>query len=88
MGQQSSSPCRRCQSENQNTFTGELALEYRGLEELNKPIVWVFPKILVCLDCGYTQFTVPERELGVLRTGAPVEGALVWLGSRQERATG
>jgi len=44
---------------------------------LNKPIVWVFPKLSVCLECGFTEFTVPERELGVIVTGAAVEGAVV-----------
>ena len=26
------------------------------------PTVWVFPKIVVCMDCGTTQFTIPESE--------------------------
>ena len=73
MGQQSNSPCRYCRSVNQNTFSGELALHFRGLDGLNKPIVWVFQDVSVCLDCGYAQFTVPERELEVLRTKPPVE---------------
>jgi hypothetical protein len=37
----------------------------------------VFPKLAVCLRCGFTEFTVPERELSVLVNGAPVEGAVV-----------
>jgi hypothetical protein len=84
MGQQSNSPCKHCQSKNQNTFSGEVALHFRGLEGLNKPIVWVFQDISVCLDCGYAQFVVPERELEVLRTEAPVEGAAVWLGAKSD----
>jgi hypothetical protein len=39
--------------------------------------VWTFPKLAVCLHCGFTEFTVPERELTVLVTGTPVEGAVV-----------
>ena len=54
-----------------------MALHFPGLDGLNKPIVWVFPKISVCLDCGLAEFIVPEKELEVLRTGAPVEGAVV-----------
>jgi hypothetical protein len=38
-----------------------------GGRHLDKPIVWVFPKLLVCLDCGFTEFPVPETELRVLR---------------------
>jgi hypothetical protein len=69
MGQQSNACCRHCQSENQTTFGGEFALHFRGLEGLNKPIVWVFQDVSVCLDCGYAQFAVAERELEVLRNG-------------------
>ena len=73
--------CPSCQSENKKTFTGEIAIHFPGLKSLNKPIVWVFPTISVCLDCGGAQFAVPERELEVLRTGAPIEEAAVWLRS-------
>jgi len=48
------------------TFNGELAIHFPGLEGLNKPIVWVFPKLSVCLRCGRTEFTIPERELRIL----------------------
>jgi len=39
--------------------------------------VWVFPKMRVCLECGLADFVIPERELNVLRHGAPVEGAII-----------
>ena len=74
--------CASCESENQKEFTSEVAIHFPGLAGLNKPIVWVFPRISVCLDCGLARFTVPERELAVLRTGTPVEGATVWLGTK------
>lgn len=70
-------PCKWCQSPHQNTFNGEIAVHFRGLEGLDKPIVWVFPKLTVCMNCGFTEFVVPERELKVLVYGAPVEGALI-----------
>jgi len=31
----------------------------------------------VCLDCGFTEFTVSPRELTVLKEGKPVKGAMV-----------
>lgn len=72
--------CTSCQSERQRTFTSEIAIHFPGLAGLNKPIVWVFPRISVCLDCGLARFVVPEKELEVIRSGTPVEGATVWLG--------
>jgi hypothetical protein len=67
----------KCACENQREFNGEVAIHFPGINGLQKPIVWVFPKVRVCLDCGYADFTVPERELGVLVTGVPVKGAIV-----------
>ena len=78
--------CKGCHSNNQSAFNGEIAIHFPGLKGLDKPIVWVFPKLAVCLECGFTQFTVPERELSVLVHGAPVEGAVV-LAERVARAS-
>jgi hypothetical protein len=58
--------CKSCQSENQRNLNGEIALHFPGLKGLDKPVVWVFPKLLVCLDCGFTEFAVPGKELSVL----------------------
>ena len=78
MEAESISSCCSCHSINQNSFTAEVAIHFPGLKGLGKPIVWVFPKLLVCLDCGYSEFMLSERELKVLQTGLPVEGAVVW----------
>lgn len=69
--------CKGCHSDTQRVFNGEIAIHFRGLEGLNNPIVWVFPELVVCLHCGLTAFTVPERELQVLQRGAAVKGAMV-----------
>ena len=79
----SSSRCKSCASDNLRTFSAESAIHLPGLEGLDTPIVWVFPQISVCLHCGLAEFNVPERELKVLRTGTPVEGAVVWFGGRE-----
>jgi hypothetical protein len=39
-------PCKSCQSERQSNFNGELAVHFRGLKGLDKPIVWVFPTMV------------------------------------------
>jgi hypothetical protein len=31
----------------------------------------LLPKLWVCLDCGFTEFSVPESELLSLATGNP-----------------
>ena len=61
--------CKTCQSEKQRTFNREVAIHFPGLKGLDKPIVWVFPKLLVCLNCGFTEFAIPKTELCVLRDG-------------------
>lgn len=61
--------CKICQSDNQYTFNGEVAIHFPGLRGLDKPIVWVFPKLVVCLKCGFTEFVVPETELRQLVEG-------------------
>ena len=55
--------CLLCGSGNQAELTAEMLIHFSGLKNLDKSGVWVFPKLLVCLDCGCSHFTVPEREL-------------------------
>jgi hypothetical protein len=70
--------CKACTSDNQSSFNSEIAIHFPGLNGLEKPIVWAFPKLTVCLECGSTEFIVPERELRVLVQGTPLEGAVVF----------
>ena len=51
-----------CASHKIETLSGELAIHFPGSEGLTKPIVWVFPKLDVCLVCGSTNFTIPEEQ--------------------------
>ena len=69
--------CKRCASDSQRSFNGEIAIHFPGLNGLDKPIVWVFPNLAVCLACGSAEFIVPERELRVLVQGVPVGSAVV-----------
>jgi len=59
--------CKSCLSNHQSNLSAELAIHFPGLRGLDKPIVWESPKLLVCLDCGFTEFVVPDAELRVLR---------------------
>jgi hypothetical protein len=58
-----------------------MAIHFEGLANIDEPIVFMFPEVSVCLNCGLAQFTVPERELRVLVTRTPVEGTVVLLSS-------
>ena len=62
--------CRSCKSGNHRSFKGEVAVHFPGLAGLNKPIVWVFPKLLSCLNCGFTEFVIPPPELRQLEKNA------------------
>jgi hypothetical protein len=66
--------CVLCGSGNEAQFTAEMVIHFSGLKNLDKPGVWLFPKVLVCLDCGSSQFTVRESELALLANGAGTKG--------------
>jgi hypothetical protein len=40
-----------------------MAIHFPGPKNIDKPVVWVFPELTVCLDCGASEFTVPKAEL-------------------------
>lgn len=60
-----------CSSKNHRKLNAEIALHHPGLKGLDKAIVWAFPEILVCLDCGVAIFALadaPLKELGQIYT--------------------
>jgi hypothetical protein len=61
--------CKKCASEKQQHFSGELSVAFLAIEKLKQSPVYVTQKILVCLDCGYTELIVPTAELDQLRKG-------------------
>jgi len=63
--------CGLCGSGNEAEFSAEMIIHFSGIKNLDKPGVWAFPKLLVCLDCGFSRFTVPEAALALLTAGTP-----------------
>ena len=61
--------CKRCASAKVKDFNGELAIHFPGLEGLDKPIVWVFPKLAACLNCGFVEFVLPDEPMEQLKHG-------------------
>jgi hypothetical protein len=56
-------PCKSCGSVNQKKFSAETGIHSFGLKNIDKSVVWVFPTVVVCLDCGTAEFAVAEAEL-------------------------
>jgi hypothetical protein len=64
-------PCKLCKSHNQTLFPSEICIHFPdGLEALGKESVLVFPQLLICLNCGFTECSVPEAELRRLAEGS------------------
>ena len=61
--------CLSCSSHNQAKFSVEMNFHFTGLKNIDKPSVWLFPEALVCLNCGFSQFSVPTIELALLAEG-------------------
>lgn len=59
--------CKSCGAEVQSQFRSEIAIHSR---DKDNTLVFVFPDIFVCLNCGKLEFagefTVPEDELRLL----------------------
>jgi len=59
--------CTLCGTERQGKFPTEIAIHSR---DINSSLVFVFPEIFVCLNCGKPEiseeYTIPEDELRLL----------------------
>jgi hypothetical protein len=65
--------CASCKSADQGEFTAEINIHFSSLEDANKPGIFVFPKLLICLNCGFSRFTTPASELALLAQVAPAK---------------
>jgi hypothetical protein len=61
--------CPSCSSSNQAEFPTKMLVHFGGLKNLDKPSVRVNPRLLVCLECGFAQATIPASELAQLVAG-------------------
>jgi hypothetical protein len=43
-----------------------MAIHFPGLKNIDMPVVWVFPEVMVCSNCGTAEFAVSEAELHIL----------------------
>ena len=61
--------CKSCGSEALSSLDSEINIHFPGYSSLSKPTVWAFPTLLVCLDCGFSEFHLTETELCVVTEG-------------------
>ncbi len=56
----------KCGSFNQSKFIAEMGIRSPGPKHIDKPVVWVFPELAVCMDCGKA-WTSSCRKLNCVR---------------------
>jgi len=54
--------CKRCSSERLKEFRVEINLNSPGDEGVDKPTVWMRPRVVVCEDCDFAEFVVAVSE--------------------------
>ena len=60
--------CLLCGSQDQLEFAAETNVCFgSGIKNIHVPGFLMFPKILFCLKCGFSRFTLPEIELAEFR---------------------
>jgi predicted nucleic-acid-binding Zn-ribbon protein len=62
--------CKACGSNNLSKYTAEMNLHFPGYAGLEKPTVWVFPEVVICIDCGFSEFSVAKPQLSELAKAA------------------
>jgi len=67
MQMKKSTVCEKCSSGNLRSFKGELAVAFRGVENVHQAPVYVIQDLWVCLECGYTAINFPPAKLEQLR---------------------
>jgi hypothetical protein len=68
--------CDSCASSNLIELSGEVCLHFPGITGLKKKPFFVFPRFLVCLDCGFLRSQLSAEDLAQVRKViASVEGA-------------
>ena len=63
--------CTLCTSAHQAEFAAEVNIHLAGLTNSDTTGIFVFPKLQVCLNCGFSRFTTPASELALLGKVTP-----------------
>ena len=60
-------PCKRCGLDSLTELSSETAIHFPGPEGYKKPHVFAFPTLLICSECGFTEFMLTPSELEQIR---------------------
>jgi hypothetical protein len=63
--------CLSCGSSNQSAFPAEVMIHFPDLRHAGVPGAFVFPRLLICQDCGFSSFTTPASEITLLTSCDP-----------------
>jgi len=69
--------CKSCFSKNLRRFNSEINIHFAGLTNLDRSAVFVFPMLLVCMDCGFSEFGIAGSELCLLGKVAMPSGTSI-----------
>lgn len=80
--------CPTCKSAKLSELGAEMIIHFSGLKNLDNPGVLLSPKVSVCLDCGFSRFSVPETELASVAKGTSETKSSALLKSSGDAALG
>jgi hypothetical protein len=61
--------CKQCGSRSVAEFATEICVHIAGQENCVVPAVFIFPRLVIFLDCGtVAEFSIPEERLSELRS--------------------
>jgi hypothetical protein len=59
--------CTLCESPDRRVFTAEMNIHFPGRENLDKPTVWAFPPVIICVNCGCGELMLHDEPLRQLK---------------------
>jgi hypothetical protein len=59
--------CKRCVADNLKDFNAELGIHFPGYQGLSKRLVFAYPKLTICTNCGFVEFELSEEGRRQLR---------------------
>ena len=66
--------CQSCASWNLVRLSTEICLHFPGLSGLERGPIFVFPKLTICLDCGFLHSRLSAEELRPIKESVSGEG--------------